>query len=214
MAVYKLTPTKANLIKSKNSLNFALKGYELLDKKRVVLIREMMALIDSATQLQDRIERSFIDAYEALKLANITKGSDYIEDLAHSIENEREFDILFKSVMGVEVPTIKREEPEFTTEYGFFRTNSAFDRTVLSFIEIRELIYELAVVENSVYKLAMEIKKTQKRANALDKIQIPRYRTTIKYIDEVLQEKEREDFFRLKRVKGKSKANRPKQTRA
>ena len=112
--------------------------------------------------------------------------------------------------MGVEVPTIKREQPEFTTEYGFFRTNSAFDRTVLSFIEIRELIYELAVIENSVYKLAMEIKKTQKRANALDKIQIPRYRTTIKYIDEVLQEKEREDFFRLKRVKGKSKSRRAK----
>ncbi|MGM0395964.1 MAG: V-type ATP synthase subunit D [Bacillota bacterium] len=205
MAV-KMTPTKANLIKSKSSLQFALKGFELLDKKRVVLIREMMALIDVASELQKKIDENFTTAYEALKLANITKGSEYIEELAQSIEKEPDYTILYKSVMGVEVPIIKVEEREFTTEYGFFRTNSAFDRTVLSFIEIRKLIYQLAEVENSVYKLAMEIKKTQKRANALDKIQIPRYRTTIKYIDEVLQEKEREDFFRLKRVKGKSQS--------
>ncbi|WP_422487288.1 V-type ATP synthase subunit D [Gudongella sp. DL1XJH-153] len=206
MAVYKMTPTKANLIKSKNSLRFALKGFELLDKKRVVLIREMMALIDVASELQKKIDENFTTAYEALKLANITKGSEYIEELAQSIEKEPDYTVLYKSVMGVEVPIIKVEEREFSTEYGFFRTNSAFDRTVLSFIEIRKLIYQLAEVENSVYKLAMEIKKTQKRANALDKIQIPRYRTTIKYIDEVLQEKEREDFFRLKRVKGKTKS--------
>ncbi len=205
MAAYKMTPTKANLIKSKSSLQFALKGFELLDKKRVVLIREMMALIDVASELQKKIDENFTTAYEALKLANITKGSEYIEELAQSIEKEPDYTILYKSVMGVEVPILKIEEREFTTEYGFFRTNSAFDRTVLSFIEIRKLIYQLAEVENSVYKLAMEIKKTQKRANALDKIQIPRYKTTIKYIDEVLQEKEREDFFRLKRVKGKKK---------
>lgn len=205
MAVYKITPTKANLIKSKNSLKFAKKGFELLDKKRTVLIREMMALIDSASSLQERIERTFSEAYDALKLANITMGSEYVEEIAQSIEKEADFQILFKSVMGVEVPMIKREEKPFTTEYGFFRTNSAFDKAVLSFIQIRGLIYELAEIENSVYKLAMEIKKTQKRANALDKIQIPRYESTIKYIDEVLQENEREDFFRLKRVKSKTK---------
>ncbi len=205
MAVYKITPTKANLIKSKNSLQFAKKGYELLDKKRTVLIREMMSLIDVAGELQDKIDTTFTDAYEALKLANITMGSQYVEEIAQSIEKESDYQILFKSVMGVEVPIIRREEKPFSTEYGFFRTSPAFDKAVINFIKIRSLIYELAEVENSVYKLAMEIKKTQKRANALDKIQIPRYESTIKYIDEVLQEKEREDFFRLKRVKGKTK---------
>lgn len=205
MAVYKITPTKANLIKSKNSLQFAKKGYELLDKKRTVLIREMMSLIDVAGELQDKIDTTFTDAYEALKLANITMGSQYVEEIAQSIEKESDYQILFKSVMGVEVPIIRREENPFSTEYGFFRTSPAFDKAVINFIKIRSLIYELAEVENSVYKLAMEIKKTQKRANALDKIQIPRYESTIKYIDEVLQEKEREDFFRLKRVKGKTK---------
>ena len=203
MAVYKLTPTKANLIKSKNSLQFAKKGYELLDRKRTVLIREMMSLIDKASELQERIDTEFKQAYEALKLANITMGTESVEEIAGSIEKEQDFHILFKSVMGVEVPMIKREDTKLTTEYGFFRTNPAFDKAVLNFSDIRKLIYDLAEIENSVYKLAMEIKKTQKRANALDKIQIPKYTTTIKYLEEVLEEKEREDFFRLKRVKGK-----------
>ncbi|SHE71572.1 V/A-type H+-transporting ATPase subunit D [Tissierella praeacuta DSM 18095] len=203
MAVYKLTPTKANLIKSKNSLQFAKKGYELLDRKRTVLIREMMSLIDKARDLQERIDIEFKEAYEALKLANITVGAEAVEEIAISIEKEKDFHILFKSVMGVEVPVIKGEDTTFTTEYGFFRTNPAFDKAVLQFNDIKKLIYELAELENSVYKLAMEIKKTQKRANALEKIQIPKYTSTIKYIEEVLEEKEREDFFRLKKVKGK-----------
>lgn len=203
MAVYKLTPTKANLLKSKNSLQFAKKGYELLDRKRTVLIREMMSLIDKSSELQERIDIEFKEAYEALKLANITMGTESVEEISSSIEKEEDFHILFKSVMGVEVPIIKKEDTKLTTEYGFFRTNPAFDKAVLQFNDIKRLIYELAELENSVYKLAMEIKKTQKRANALEKIQIPKYTATIKYIEEVLAEKEREDFFRLKKVKGK-----------
>ncbi|WP_353094934.1 V-type ATP synthase subunit D [Tissierella praeacuta] len=203
MAVYKLTPTKANLLKSKNSLQFAKKGYELLDRKRTVLIREMMSLIDKSSELQERIDTEFKETYEALKLANITMGTESVEEISSSIEKEEDFHILFKSVMGVEVPIIKKEDTKLTTEYGFFRTNPAFDKAVLQFNDIKRLIYELAELENSVYKLAMEIKKTQKRANALEKIQIPKYTATIKYIEEVLAEKEREDFFRLKKVKGK-----------
>lgn len=203
MGIYKITPTKANLIKIKNSLRFAKKGYELLDRKRTLLIREMMSLIDEASNLQEEIETEFNKAYNALKFANVTMGTENVEEIARSIEREKDFTILTKSVMGVEIPIIKSQEVNPTAEYGFFRTNPAFDKAVLSFNRIRRLIYKLAEVENSVYKLAMEIKKTQKRTNALEKIQIPKYSSTIKYIEEVLEEKEREDFFRLKRIKGK-----------
>lgn len=75
------------------------------------------------------------------------------------------------------------------------------DIAAKKFLEIKYLIYELAEIENAVFKIAMEIKKTGKRANALDKIQIPRYEEAVKYIQDVLEEKEREDFFRLKKVK-------------
>lgn len=198
-----MTPTKANLIKCKNSLEFAKKGYELLDRKRTLLIREMMSLVDEASSLQNEIHVEFEKAYEMLKLANITIGTEAVEEIARSIEKEKDFSILYKSVMGVEIPIVKTQQTSLTVEYGFFRTNPVFDKAVLSFNKIKELIYKLVEIENSVYKLAMEIKKTQKRTNALEKIQIPKYSHTIKYIEEVLEEKDREDFFRLKRIKGK-----------
>jgi len=205
MAVYKMTPTKANLIKAKNSLQFSKKGFELLDRKRTVLIREMMSLIDEAEKVQEEIASNFEEAYKALQLANMTMGQNSVEEIAMSLEKEEGFEILPKSVMGTEIPYIKYEERPFSTEYGFFRTNPTFDKAVLKFINIRYLIYNLAQIENSAFKLAVEIKKTQKRANALEKIQIPRYTREIKFIQEVLEEKEREDFFRLKKVKAKKK---------
>ncbi len=198
-----MTPTKANLIKAKSLLGFSKKGYELLDRKRMVLIKEMMSLIGKANELQEKIDIKFQEAYLRLGQANITMGTETVQKAALSIDKEKDFNIQFKSVMGIETPHIKYEDTKIFAEYGFFRTNPAFDKAVITFNEIRKIIYELGEVENSVYKLAMEIKKTQKRANALDKIQIPRYTKTIKYIEEVLEEKEREDFFRLKKVKDK-----------
>ena len=188
MAVYKMTPTKGNLIKAKKTLDFSKKGYNLLDKKRTVLIKEMMGLMKKAQTLQDSIEKEFDEAYELLTEASITVGTDRLEEISHSISHEKEFDIIYKSVMGVEVPNIVYPKSKAEAQYGFFRT-----------------IYELAEMENAVYKLGKEIKKTQKRANALDKIQIPKYEQSIKDTEDILAEKEREEFFRLKMVKKKKK---------
>ncbi|EOD01365.1 V-type ATP synthase subunit D [Caldisalinibacter kiritimatiensis] len=199
------TPTKANLLKLRNSLEFSKKGFELLDKKRTVLIREMMDLIDKAKEIQRRISDNFEEAYNALQMVNITMGINNVEELAISIIKEKDYDILTKSIMGVEIPKVKFDKVKQDTQYGFFRTNPVLDIAVNKFYEIKYLTYELAEVENSVYKLAMEIKKTQKRANALEKIQIPKYKEKIKSIEEILEEKEREDFFRLKKVKKKKK---------
>ncbi|WP_432662574.1 V-type ATP synthase subunit D [Wukongibacter baidiensis] len=198
------TPTKANLIKAKNLLTFSQKGYELLDKKRSVLIREMMGLIDRVKDVQGRITTTFEDAYRALQVVNVTMGLNNVEEVAMSIPKVEEYDILLKSIMGVEIPTVKYEKKDLQPYYGFFRTNPALDIAVTKFKEVKYLIYELAEIENSIYKLAMEIKKTQKRANGLEKIQIPKYRKQVKFISEALEEKEREDFFRLKKVKSKN----------
>ena len=128
-------------------------------------------------------------------------GLNELKEIGMSIPLEENYEILFKSVMGVEIPTVKYDKKELTAHYGFYRTNPAIDIAVKKFREVKYLIYDLAEIENSVYKLAMEIKKTQKRANALEKIQIPKYTEQVKIMQEVLEEKEREDFFRLKRVK-------------
>lgn len=196
-----VAPTKANLIRAKNLLDFSQKGFELLDKKRNVLIREMMGLMNKAKNIQSRIASIFEEAYQALQIVNVSMGVNNVEEIAMSVPTVEEFEILSKSVMGVEIPSVKYEKQELETYYGFFRTNPTLDIAVTKFREVKFFIYELAEIENSVYKLAMEIKKTQKRANALEKIQIPKYMDQVKFIEEILEEKEREDFFRLKRVK-------------
>ncbi|MEW9097300.1 MAG: V-type ATP synthase subunit D [Clostridiaceae bacterium] len=196
-----IAPTKANLISAKNSLEFSQKGFELLDKKRNVLIRELMSYVDLAKELQDKINASFNEAYEALKKANITMGLKEVQEVASTIPEAMDYEVIFKSVMGVEVPIIKYEEKDIIPRYSIYKTNSTMDAAYIKFNEIRYLIYMLGQVENAVYRLAIEVKKTQKRANALENIQIPKFKEIIKDISGVLEEKEREDFFRLKVVK-------------
>jgi V/A-type H+/Na+-transporting ATPase subunit D len=200
-----IAPTKSNLISAQNSLEFSQKGFELLDKKRNVLIREMMSYIDRVEVLQNRVNEIFDEAYDALRKANITMGISTVEDIAMAIPEENQYEVIFKSVMGVEVPHIQFDKKDIQPKYSFYRTNSAMDSAYEKFNEVKYLIYELAEVENAVYRLAMEIKKTQKRANALENIQIPKFKHIVKWIGEVLEEKEREDFFRLKVVKKKKK---------
>lgn len=200
-----VAPTKANLLKSKNTLMFSRKGFALLDKKRNILIREMMTLVERANKIQLEIQETFTEAYDSLRYANITLGSNTVHEIASSMEALEDFDVLTRSVMGTEIPMVKAPDEKIELHYGVYRTNAAFDKAVHAFTKARILCYELAEVESSVYKLAMEIKKTQKRANALDKIQIPKYEAIVKFIMDALEEKEREDFFRLKKVKSKSK---------
>ncbi|HAS72899.1 MAG TPA: V-type ATP synthase subunit D [Clostridiales bacterium UBA8960] len=200
-----LTPTKANLIKSKSMLTFTRQGYQLLDKKRNVLIREMMDMIEEVENLQAQIDQVFFDVYDALNHALVTMGESTVMEIALSIPRDENLTILNKSIMNVEIPTIKYAEKPLGPYYGFYRTNSAIDLIVVKMAKAQQLLYHLAEVENTVFRLALEIKRTSKRANALDKIQIPKFESLTKWIEESLEEKEREDFFRLKRLKGKKK---------
>jgi V/A-type H+-transporting ATPase subunit D len=196
-------PTKANLMMAQVALDFSKKGYELLDKKRNVLIREMMSFMDRAKVIQQRMREIFKEAYEALIMANITLGINEVYEVAESIPQATEFTILTQSVMGVEIPQIKYEKRELVPYYSFYHTNTALDIALKEFHQVKYLLYELAEIEDSVYKLATEIKRTQKRTNALKNIQIPKYKALVKTISEMLEEKEREDFFRLKVLKKK-----------
>lgn len=200
-----VAPTKSSLLRAKAILAFSLKGFELLDKKRNVLIQELMSLTGSAKSIQGRISVLVTEAYQALQFAEVTLGSSAVGEIAVSVPEEKVYKILLRSVMGVEIPTVSYEEEELEAYFGFFRTNPALDLAVTRYRELKYLIYELAEIDTSIYKLVSEIKKTQKRANALDKIQIPKYREIVKFISDVLEEKEREDFFRLKKVKAKKR---------
>ena len=196
-----LFPTKGNLIIAQNTLALSRQGYDLLDKKRNILTREMMALIDKAKEIQSEIDETFASAYRSLEKANLIMGIDHVNEIGCAIEEENSVDVYFTSVMGVEIPKVKYHKRSISPQYGFFRTTSALDNAYLQFNRVKELTIALAEVDNAVYRLATNIKKTQKRANALKNITIPRYIATVRNIQNVLEEKEREEFTRLKVIK-------------
>lgn len=196
-----LFPTKGNLMLAKNTLKLSKQGYELLDKKRNILIREMMDLIDKAKEIQDSIDTTFNEAYLALQTANLTIGINTVEQIGYAIEEEADIHIKVRSIMGVEIPIVTVPKEEFKPQYGFLRTNIALDEAYEKFYKVKQLTIELAEVENAVYRLAINIKKTQKRANALKNIMIPRYEKVTSDIQNALEEKEREEFTRLKVIK-------------
>lgn len=196
-----MVPTKGNLIIAKNTLALSKTGYGLLDKKRNILIREMMNLIDAAKALQSKIESTFTNAYSALEQANIDIGIENVEKIGYAMAVEDSLEIKFRSVMGVEIPIVMLDEQPIKPDYGMKNTGSALDEAVVSFVKVKYLTRQLAQIETSVYRLADSIKKTQKRANALKNIMIPRYEEETKNIQNALDEKEREEFSRLKVIK-------------
>ncbi|RKW50591.1 MAG: V-type ATP synthase subunit D [Lachnospiraceae bacterium] len=199
--IQNIAPTKSNLLRTKDNLNLSRTGYNLIDKKRTVLIKEMMQQIEKAKEIQSDVKELFEKAYSVLQEANITMGVRQVQDIALSIDKAEHFDISYKSIMGLDVPTVKYEKPVLRPHYSMYMTGEAIDEAIMIFQKIKNLTYRLAETENTVYKLSIEIKKNQKRANALEKMQIPNLEETVKYISESLEEKEREDFYRLKKIK-------------
>ena len=199
-----IAPTKGNLMLTKKSHNLAKLGFELLDRKRNILVREMMALIERAKEIQEKIDVTYNKAFTTLKKAHIALG--VCEELAQSVPEQKGLSVTFRSVMGVEIPIVRFTEQEETgIPFGLYNSNSDLDKAYSCFKEVSRLTAGLAEVETSVYLLANAIKKTQKRANALKNIMIPKFEKQIKSITEALEEKEREEFSRLKVIKNQSK---------
>ena len=196
-----LFPTKGNLMISKSRLSLSKQGYELLDKKRNILVREMMGLIDQAKEIQEQIGETFSAAYKALQTANINIGINTVQQISKAIELEDQIVIKVRSIMGVEIPIIGEIKKEIEPEYGFARTTISLDEAYEKFLKVKQLTLLLAEVENAIYRLAINIKRTQKRANALQNVMIPRYEKLTKDITNALEEKEREEFTRLKMIK-------------
>lgn len=194
-------PTKGNLILAKNSLALARQGYELMDKKRNILMREIMNLISQASDIQSEIDSTFREAYSKLQQANIEMGIHQVEEISFSVPVEDSIRIKTRSVMGTEIPLAEYTKKPSLPTYGYYNTTQALDEAKLAFEKVKDLTIRLSMIENAAYRLASSIKKTQKRANALKNITIPMYEVLTKNIQDALEEKEREEFTRLKVIK-------------
>ena len=202
-------PTKANLMATQKSLSLAKLGYELMDRKRNILVREMMQLVDEAKEVESTINEAYKKAYASLQKANITLGR--CSDYARTVPLDETLKVDYKSVMGVEIPQITLGEQDMKNYYGFDTTNSYLDEAYFNFNEAKKLSVKLVETQTSIYRLADAIKKTQKRANALNNIMIPKFTQTVKFISEALDEKEREDFTRLKVIKARKEKEKENQ---
>ena len=111
-------PTKGNLILAKNSLKLAHMGYELMDKKRNILIREMMELIDEAKDIQSQIDETFRKAYSALQKANLEMGISLVQEISYTVPVENSIRIKTRSVMGTEIPLVEYDDTPARPTYA------------------------------------------------------------------------------------------------
>lgn len=197
----KVAPTRGNLVKLQKSMEQAQSGHDLLEQKRQVLMMELVKYIDEAKNLQRDLSQVFSDAYGALQRANVSLGIDTVEDISGSIPHTDEIVVRLRSVMGVEIPDIDELDCEIKPSYSFYASTSAMDEAYLSFRRVLLMLLKLAEVETSVYRLAVQIRKTHRRVNALEKVVIPASKNQIVFINSVLEESEREDFVRMKIAK-------------
>ena len=145
-------PTKGNLIASKNSLALARQGYGLMDKKRNILIRELMGLIDEAKEIQKQIDTTFSAAYKALMYVNIELGIDFVADIAGSVPVEDSVQIKTRSVMGTEIPLVRFDDNPITPTYAYYSTRESLDKAREKFNEVKRLTVKLSMIENSAYQ--------------------------------------------------------------
>jgi V/A-type H+/Na+-transporting ATPase subunit D len=201
MALRHVAPTKTSLLRLREDLKFAIQGYELLDQKRTILIMELLALIDKTVDAQSRIEEGFAKAYATLEDAIIRMGRLKIQYLASAINIDATIKIKSRKVMGVTLPVI---ETSFVEGYPYFSpagTSFWIDISVESFKSALILLGKFSELKISSLRLANEVKKTIKKVNALEKIAIPDLKETVHFIENRLEEAERDMFVLMKKVK-------------
>jgi V/A-type H+-transporting ATPase subunit D len=196
-----IAATKTNLLKVRKSLSLTEEGYELLDEKRKILLSELTAVVDSVDQHQKEVDNAFKEAYETMDKAVVGIGRKRIEELSFSIDIKSELSITGKRVMGVGVPIVNVEIRENPPYYSPYEVNLYVDEAITRFKEILKLLAVLAEKKITLLRLAREAQKTIRKVNALEKVYLPYYRDTLKYIGDRLDEESRDAFAMLKLIK-------------
>lgn len=196
-----VAPTKSNLLGLERQLEFAEEGYDLLEQKRQILIFELMSRLARAEEAERRVGDAIGHAFAALKVATLDIGSRALEEAAFAVDMRHEISLSDDRLMGMAVPKITLKEEPMGVRFGVGGTSSNTDVTMSRFVDLLPSLAELAELVNAVMRLARELRRTQRRCNALSKIFIPQYRETIDYIMGSLEERERESLIILKMIR-------------
>lgn len=203
MARLRVAPTRSNLLRLRQTLKFAREGYDVLDRKREVLTTELLRVAHDAALFQEKVWAELAEAYHALEIARLAMGREHLEWAALSVKETIDVVIRLHSVMGVVLPIIESHGAPPETPYGLGDTTVSLDEAAARFRRVLAEIPTLTETMTTVWRLARELQKTQRRVNALQYIFIPQYEETVAFIESTLEEREREETFRLKRLKSK-----------
>ena len=208
MARLPVAPTKSNLLTMKEQLSIAQDGYDLLEQKREILVMELMQMVEKVKLLENDIEKQIDRAYPSLRNMFMTVGRNRTERVAKTVNYD--YDIREKRVIlaGMSFSTVSVELPRRKLAWSYLNSFADCDKVMIDFFELLRLLTEMASIRTIVWRLAKEVKKTQRRVNALDKQVIPQTRETRTYIESILEERERESIFVLKALKSRSGGSR------
>lgn len=213
MAKLNVPPTKSNLLRMKGDMAFAKDGYDMLEQKRQILVLELIGTVESAKRAQEEVREKMAAAYRALREALVRQGTLQVNAAAAAPRAPHLAEVASRSLMGIYLPIVSAEHPALQPSTSLLSGSPAFDEVARAFHEALIAVDRLAEVENTVFRLAREVRKTQRRVNALDKVFIPSYRDTIGYITGVLEERERDEFVIMRMVKDRLERRRRRPVR-
>ena len=200
-------PTRSELLERKQQITLAEQGMDLLKQKRDALLIEFMSVMDETLRLSSDLQRTTSEAQYSLAVASAVDGTVAVRSAAMATKGEITIDMAGTKIMGVSVPVVtKGESPlrtSFSRGYAITSVSSRIDECADKFERILDVIIEYADIETRLKRLGEEIQKTNRRVNALEQITVPALKEQVAYIRQTLDERAREDLFRLKKVKKK-----------
>lgn len=208
MARLNIAPTKSNFLSLKRQLAFAEEGYDLLEQKRQILVFELMSRLVRASEIERKVAESLCGAHAALREATLSSGSECLDRAALGVNRNHEVTLTGQHLIGLRIPKVTVRIPPAGVPFGVSGTSANTDTAMSRFVELLPLLAEMAELQTAVFRLARELRKTQRRCNALSKIFIPSYQETINYIAGTLEERERESLTILKMIRDRLEAAR------
>ena len=199
-------PTRKNLMQIEERIELSERGHDTLEQKRDGLIMEFMEILDQAQDVRSDLEANYEDAQRSIDMARAMEGDVAVRGAAAALKEHPEITTQSSNIMGVVVPQIESSKVQKNLSergYGVLGTSARIDEAAEAYEELLETVILAAEVETAMRKLLDEIETTSRRVNALEFKLLPELRENKEYIEQKLEEQEREEIFRMKKIKSK-----------